>query len=65
MGTAVAPTQTSPSRNPVTSGMDISDSLTGPQKTAVLCMALGTDEAVKLTQLLTPDEAEQITFHIA
>src|SRR6185437_4661479 len=39
--------------------------LTGPQKVAVLCMSLGADEAVKLTQSLTPDEAEEISFHIA
>jgi flagellar motor switch protein FliG len=39
--------------------------LTGPQKVAVLCMSLGADEAVKLTQSLTPEEAEEISFHIA
>ena len=39
--------------------------LTGPQKVAVLCMALGAEEAVKLTQSLSPDEAEEISFHIA
>jgi len=39
--------------------------LTGPQKVAVLCMALGAEEAVKLTQSLSPEEAEEISFHIA
>ncbi len=39
--------------------------LSGPQKVAVLCMALGADEAVKLTQTLTPEEAESISFYIA
>lgn len=39
--------------------------LTGPQKVAILCMALGADEAVKLTQALSPEEAEEISFHIA
>ena len=39
--------------------------LTGPQKVAVLCMSLGAEEAVKLTQSLSPEEAEEISFHIA
>lgn len=39
--------------------------LTGPQKVAVLCMSLGSEEAVKLTQTLSPEEAEEISFHIA
>jgi len=39
--------------------------LSGPQKVAVLCMALGLEHAVKLTQTLSPDEAEEISFHIA
>jgi flagellar motor switch protein FliG len=39
--------------------------LTGPQKVAVLCMSLGSEQAVKLTQSLTPEEAEAISFHIA
>ncbi len=50
---------------PVSSSGDISNTLTGPQKAAILCMALGTDHAVKLTQLLTPEEAEAISFNIA
>lgn len=41
------------------------DALTGPQKVAVLCMALGAEEAVRLTQALSPEEAEEISFHIA
>lgn len=39
--------------------------LNGPQKVAILCMALGADEAVRLTQTLAPEEAEAISFHIA
>ena len=39
--------------------------LTGPQKVAILCMALGADEAVRLTQTLSPEEAEQVSFYIA
>ncbi len=49
----------------ISSDTDASHTLTGVQKTAILCMALGTDDAVKLTQLLTPEEAEEISFHIA
>lgn len=44
---------------------DESAELSGVQKIAVLCMALGAEEAVKLTQTLSPDEAEEISFHIA
>jgi flagellar motor switch protein FliG len=68
MGTAVAavPTSMVPlSTGKTARGADISASLSGAQKAAVLCMALGADEAVKLTQMLTPEEAEEITFHIA
>lgn len=39
--------------------------LTGPQKCAVLCMALGTEQAAKVLQLLTPDEVEGVTREIA
>lgn len=42
-----------------------STNLTGPQKIAVLCMALGAEEAVRLTQTLSPEEAEEVSFHIA
>lgn len=39
--------------------------LTGREKVAVLCMALGTEAAAKITQRLTSEEAELISFEIA
>lgn len=39
--------------------------LTGPQKAAVLLMALGSEQAAILTQRLSPEEAELITAEIA
>lgn len=39
--------------------------LTGPQKVAILCMVLGRDGAAKLTERLTPDEVESISYEIA
>ncbi len=39
--------------------------LNGREKVAVLCMAIGTEYAAKLTGALSPDEAELITFEIA
>ena len=39
--------------------------LTGREKVAVLCMALGTEAAAKITQRLTSDEAELISYEIA
>src|SRR5687768_9033783 len=39
--------------------------LTGPQKAAVLCMVLGRDHAAKLTERLSPDEVESISYEIA
>ena len=39
--------------------------LSGRQKAAVLCMALGTEAAAKITQQLSPEEAEAISFEIA
>ena len=39
--------------------------MTGRQKVAVLCMAVGTEFAAKLTSGLSQDEAEQISFEIA
>jgi flagellar motor switch protein FliG len=39
--------------------------LNGRQKVAVLCMAIGTEHAAKVTGGLSPDEAELITFEIA
>jgi flagellar motor switch protein FliG len=41
------------------------DNLSGPQKCAVLCMALGGKEAAKILQQLSPDEVEQVTREIA
>lgn len=58
MGTSMA---VSSSRGASLTAADLS----GPQKVAVLCMALGAEEAVRLTQSLGPDEAEEISFYIA
>jgi flagellar motor switch protein FliG len=41
------------------------DVLSGPQKAAVLCMALGKEHGVKVMQLLTPAEIEAIGREIA
>ncbi len=60
MGTAVASMQERDTVSRLTAA-----ELTGPQKVAVLCMSLGSAEAVKLTQTLSPEEAEEISFHIA
>ena len=42
-----------------------SESLTGGQKCAVLCMVLGTEHSAKVMQLLTPPEVEALTREIA
>lgn len=42
-----------------------SDAMTGAQKCAVLCVALGKQEAAKIFQQLGPDEVEQVTREIA
>jgi flagellar motor switch protein FliG len=39
--------------------------ITGAQKCAILCMALGTQQAAKVLQLLSPDEVEAVTKEIA
>jgi flagellar motor switch protein FliG len=39
--------------------------LTGRQKAAVLCMMLGSEAAAKITQRLSQDEAEAISYEIA
>jgi flagellar motor switch protein FliG len=39
--------------------------LTGAQKAAVLCMVLGPEASVALTQRLAPEEVEDISFEIA
>jgi flagellar motor switch protein FliG len=41
------------------------DQLTGRQKVAIVCMALGSDAAAKLTQKLAPEEVDAISFEIA
>ena len=54
MGTALARTaQVSP------------DGLSGRQKVAIICMALGSDAAAKLTQKMAPEEVDAISFEIA
>ena len=40
-------------------------SLSGRQKAAIICMAVGSEAAAKITQRLTPEETEAITFEIA
>ncbi len=54
MSTAVARQAKDPARR-----------LVGREKVAVLCMALGTETAAKITQRLTTEEAEAISFEIA
>jgi flagellar motor switch protein FliG len=39
--------------------------LNGRQKIAIVCMAVGTEAAAKLTSSLSADEAEMVTFEIA
>ncbi|MGQ0646103.1 MAG: flagellar motor switch protein FliG [Gemmatimonadaceae bacterium] len=58
MGTALAPRQ---------SGIDLVDpsTMSGRQKAAILCLALGTDTAAKITQKLLPDEVDALSFEIA
>ena len=41
------------------------DSLSGRQKVAVLCLALGSDAAAQITQRLASDEVDAISFEIA
>lgn len=41
------------------------EELTGPQKVAIICMALGPDAAAKITQKMSPEEVDQISFEIA
>lgn len=44
---------------------DSSHELTGPRKAAILCMVLGAESAAKLTQKLSPEDVESISFEIA
>jgi flagellar motor switch protein FliG len=39
--------------------------LSGRQKVAIICMALGSDAAAKLTQKMSPEEVDAISFEIA
>src|SRR4051812_29598485 len=39
--------------------------ISGRQKIAIVCMAVGAEAAAKITSGLTSDEAEQVTFEIA
>jgi flagellar motor switch protein FliG len=39
--------------------------LTGPRKAAILCMVLGAESAAKLTQKLSPEDVESISYEIA
>jgi flagellar motor switch protein FliG len=41
------------------------DQLNGAQKAAILCMVLGSESASLITQKLSPEEVEQISFEIA
>jgi flagellar motor switch protein FliG len=41
------------------------DRLTGRQKVAIVCMALGSEHAAKVTSNLTPDEAEVVALEMA
>jgi flagellar motor switch protein FliG len=45
--------------------IDQDEQITGRQKVAILCMAMGTEATAKLTAKLTSDEIEQISFEIA
>ena len=58
MGTSLAPRSTN---------MDLIDpgTMSGRQKAAILCLALGTDTAAKITQKLLPDEVDALSFEIA
>ena len=41
------------------------DQLNGAQKVAILCMVLGSESASLITQKLSQEEVEQISFEIA
>ncbi len=49
------------------SGLDLVDpgALSGRQKAAILCLALGSDVAATITQKMQPDEVDAISFEIA
>lgn len=48
-----------------TATMMSDERFTGRQKAAILCLALGAEHAAKITQKLSTDEVEQISFEIA
>jgi flagellar motor switch protein FliG len=58
MGTALAPRS---------NGIDLVDpaAMSGRQKAAILCLALGIDTAAVVTQRLTSDEVDALSFEIA
>ena len=60
MGTTAVATRT-----PVNAESRAVETLSGRQKVAVLCLALGTDAAAQITQRLVPDEVDAISFEIA
>ena len=45
--------------------VEVTAGLTGPRKAAILCMVLGAESAAKLTQKLSPEDVETISFEIA
>ena len=49
------------------SGIDLVDpgAMSGRQKAAILCLAIGTDTAAKVTQKLQADEVDALSFEIA
>jgi flagellar motor switch protein FliG len=51
--------------NAATTRLKPQDSLTGAQKCAVLCMAIGGKEAARILQQLSPEEVEQVSWEIA
>jgi len=51
--------------NSLASRVKTHESLNGPQKGAVLCMALGTERAARVLQQLTPSEVELVSREIA
>ncbi|MEX2571733.1 MAG: flagellar motor switch protein FliG [Gemmatimonadota bacterium] len=50
---------------PATKTKETQGALNGKQKVAILCMVLGREAASKITERLTPDEVEGISYEIA
>lgn len=61
MGTTALATRAPQVSDPAPASPD----LTGRQKVAVLCLALGSDAAASITQRLSPEEVDAISFEIA